>query len=56
MEKILVMIIYDDDAKEMRGFESMYYLGKWISSLKYEKMPNIKYITILGPAMEFKAE
>ena len=55
--QILVMIIYADEGKEMRSFDSLYYVGKFISALKPIELAEIKYITILGNAkVEVKNE
>ena len=56
MEQIAVMVIYADDSKEMRHFESMYYVGKWMSSLKWKNLSDVKFISVLGPVFKMEAK
>ena len=56
MEQIMVMIIYADDSKEVRHFESMYYVGKWMSSLKWKNLSDVKFISVLGPVYKVEAK
>ncbi len=55
--QVLVMTVYDDDTKEMRSFDNLYYVGKFISALKPADLAEIKYITVIGNAkIEVKHE